>query len=84
VADAVAGAAPGTTTLVEVGGLLSEPPDAARRVRVQDERARAAIAALERNGIAPGEIGVEALPPGFEGEPAAALLDKRMVVVVHY
>ena len=78
VADAVAGAAPQTTTLVEIGGLLDEPPDAERRVRVQDARARAAVAALERQGIAPGEIGVEALPPGFEGEPTDALLDKRM------
>ena len=51
---------------------------------MQDARARAAVAALERQGIAPGEIGVKALPPGFEGEPTDALLDKRMLVVVHY
>lgn len=83
-ADAVAGAAPNTTTLIEIGGLLAEPPDPGRRVRVQSARARGAIAALERSGIAAADIGVEAVPPGFEAEPPASLLDKRMVVVVHY
>jgi hypothetical protein len=85
VADAVAGAAPQTITILEIGGLLGLPYDPERRMRLQDERARSLTAALERHGVAPADIGVEVVAAdGSEREPAQPLLSKRMVIVVHY
>lgn len=85
VADAVAGAAPRTVTVLEIGGLLLAPRDLERRMRIQAERGKTLTAALERHGVAPADIGVETvLADGSEREPARTLLEKRMVVVVHY
>ncbi len=85
VADAVAGAAPRTVTILEIGGLLGAPLDLERRLRLQDARAFALTAALERHGVPPENIGLEIKPAtGSESEPPLALLTKPMVVVVHY
>ena len=85
VADALAGAGPSGITLLEVGGLLNGPRDPERRMRLQDERGLALTAALERQGVAPAEIGVEALTAdGSLREPPQPLLAKKMIVVVHY
>jgi|SRR5271166_1390141 len=85
VADAVAGAAPRTVTMIEIGGLLEAPPDLERRLRLQENRARALTAALERHGVHPANIGVEVLAAtGADREPPPPLLTKPMVVVAHY
>ena len=85
VADAVAGAAPRTVTILEIGGLLGQPYDLERRMRLQDARAETLAAAVERHGVAPTEIGLEAVAAdGSEREPPAPLLSSRMVIVVHY
>ena len=84
VADAVAGAAPLTVTILEIGALAGLPFDLERRLRIQDERARNLAAALERHGVVPADIGLEAVPAdGSEREPPP-LLARRMVVVIHY
>ena len=59
VADAVAGAAPRTVTILEIGGLLEAPRDPERRLRLQDARALALTAALERHGVPPENIGLD-------------------------
>ena len=85
VADVVAGAAPRTNTILEIGGLLDAPLNLERRLRLQDERARALIAALERHGVPPANIGVEVKPAtGATAEPPPPQLGEPMVVVVHY
>jgi hypothetical protein len=85
VADAVAGTAPGAVTILEIGGLLEAPRDPERRLRLQEARARALTAALERHGVSPATIGVELAPAdGAEREPPPPLVAKPMVVVVHY
>jgi len=85
VADAVAGAAPRTNTVLEIGGLLEAPLNLERRLRLQGDRARALIAALERHGVPPASIGVEVKPAtGASSEPPAPLLGQPMVVIVHY
>lgn len=85
VADAVAGAAPQTVTVIEIGGVLSLPSDPVRRMRILDERARAVTAELERGGAAPADIGVEirAVAQGAEREPSGPLLGRRFAIVVH-
>jgi hypothetical protein len=85
VADALAGAAPRTVTILEIGGLLDAPLDPERRLPLQGRRAPALTAALERHGVPPAAIGVEVVPAdGSEREPPPALLSKPIVVVVHY
>jgi len=85
VADAVAGAAPRTNTILEIGGLLDAPRNLERRLRLQDERARALISALERHGVPPAAVGVEVKPAtGASSEPPPLLLGEPMVVLVHY
>jgi hypothetical protein len=85
VSDAVAGAAPRIVTILEVGGLLGAPLDLERRLRLQDARALALTAALERHGVDPADIGVEVLPAtGSMREPPPPLLATPMLVVVHY
>ena len=84
VADAVAGAAPGGVTMIEIGGLLETPRDPEWRLRLQEARAVALTAALERHGVPPETIGLETRPAtGAMSEPPP-LLAKPMVVVVHY
>src|SRR5271165_2063656 len=51
VADAVAGAAPLTVTVIEIGGVLGLPSDPDQRMRILDGRARTVAAELERRGI---------------------------------
>jgi hypothetical protein len=81
-ADSVAGAAPYTITIYEVGALETAPFDPLRRIRTQDERSQALVAELERRGVSPASVTVEAravdapTPLGQSSEP--------MVVVVHY
>jgi hypothetical protein len=83
VADAVAGAAPRTITILEIGALLEAPLNLKRRLRLQEDRARALTAALERHGVPAPNIGVEVKPAtGATAEPP--LLTKPMVVLVHY
>src|SRR5271157_5503384 len=85
VADAVAGAAPRTVTVLEIGGLLEAPSNLERRLRLQEDRALALTAALERHGVAPESIGVEVKPAtGAASEPPPPLLTKPMIVLVHY
>jgi hypothetical protein len=85
VADVVAGAAPRTNTILEIGGLLDAPLDLDRRLRLQEGRARALIAALERRGVPPAAIGVEEKPAtGASTEPPPPLLGEPMVILVHY
>ncbi len=85
VADAVAGAAPRTVTLLEIGGLLDAPRDLDRRLRLQEDRARALTAALEWHGVPPEAIGVELKPAtGASSEPPPPLLAEPMVIVIHY
>ncbi len=85
VADATAGAAPRTVTVLEIGGLLDAPRDPERRLRLQVARGLALTAALERHGVALAAIGVEVLAAtGSAREPPPALLTKPMVVIVHY
>jgi hypothetical protein len=86
VADAVAGAAPRTVTIIEIGGVLGLPYDPARRMRILDQRAWVVTAELERDGIAASDIGLDrrAIAEGAEREPISPLLVKRVVIVVHY
>jgi hypothetical protein len=85
VADAVAGAAPRTVTILEIGGLLEAPLDLERRLRLQEDRARALTAALERHGVPAANIGVLVKPAtGASSEPPPPLTAKPMVVLVHY
>jgi hypothetical protein len=85
IADAVAGAAPLTITRIEIGGLLGAPSDPEQRTRLQVKRAGAAVAALERSGIAAEAVGLEATPAeDIQREPSASSLEKRFDVVVHY
>jgi hypothetical protein len=82
VADSVAGAAPNTITILEIGGLATAPRDPAERIRVQDERARTLTGALERRGVAPENIAIETLAVDAAEplwQPA-----KPMVIVVRY
>ncbi len=85
VADAVAGAAPHTVTIVEIGGVLGLPADPVRRLRILDDRARTVMGELERNGVAAADIGVDfrASAEWANREPWGPLLAKRMVIVVH-
>ena len=85
VADAVAGAAPLTVTLIEIGGVAGLPADPARRQRILEERVWTVTAELERDGIAAADIGVDvrATAEGTDREPPGPLLAKRMVIVVH-
>ena len=81
VADAVAGAALRTVTILEIGGLLGAPLNLERRLSLQDARALALTAALERHGVDPAAIGVEVLAAdGSEREPPPPLLAKPMVI----
>jgi hypothetical protein len=85
VADAVAGAAPHTVTVIDIGGVLELPPDPDRRMRILDGRARTVAAELERHGVTPADIGVEvrAAAEGTEREPTGPLLAKRFAIIVH-
>jgi hypothetical protein len=60
VADSVAGAAPNTITILEIGALETAGSDPLERIRIQEERARNLTAALERRSVAPANIAVEA------------------------
>jgi len=60
VADSVAGAAPNTITILNIGALATAPRELSQRLRVQGERARAVTAALTRRGVAPAAIAIEA------------------------
>ncbi len=85
VADAVAGAAPRTVTVIEIGALLEAPLNLERRLQLQGDRARALTAALERHGVPAPNIGVEVKPAtGATAEPPQPLLTKPMVILVHY
>lgn len=85
VADVVAGAAPLTVTLIEIGGVVGLPADPERRQRILEERVQTLTAELERDGIAAADIGldVRATAEGTDREPLGPLLAKRMVIVVH-
>ncbi len=85
VADAVAGAAPLTVTVIQIGGVLGLPSDPEQRIGILDARARAIAAELERHGAAPDDIGVDVRPlaEGTEREPQGLLLARRFVIVVH-
>jgi hypothetical protein len=85
VADAAAGAAPLTVTVIEIGGVLGLPSDPDRRIRILDGRARTVAAELERHGVAPADVGLEvrAAAEGTEREPPGPLLAKRFAIVVH-
>jgi hypothetical protein len=61
VADSVAGAAPNTITILNVGALETAPRGLSERLRTQGERARAVMAALMCHGVAPANIAIETL-----------------------
>lgn len=85
VSDVVAGAAPRTNTIVEIGALLEAPRELDRRLRLQEDRARALMAALEWHGVPAKNIGVELKPAtGADAEPPPPLLKLPMVILVHY
>jgi hypothetical protein len=85
VSDVVAGAAPRTNSIIEIGGLLDAPWNPDRRLRLQEDRARALTAALERRGVPPEAIGVEVEPAtGSSSEPPPLLLAEPMAIVVRY
>ena len=85
VADAVAGPAPRTVTILEIGGLLTTPLDLERRKRLQEARAQTLTAELEHHGVAAAGIGIEAVAAdGSEREPAWPQLARRTVIMVHY
>jgi hypothetical protein len=85
VADVVAGAAPRTNTIIEIGGLLEAPRNLDRRLKLQEDRARSVMAALEWHGVPPAAIGVEVKPAtGASSEPPPPLLGEPMVILVHY
>ncbi len=88
-ADSVAGAAPNTITFLEIGALEGAPSDPSARVRLQEERARTLTGALERDGVDPATIAIEARPlsvpdpiygPAYVGKPPAA----PMTVIYRY
>ena len=82
VGDAVAGEAPATITILEIGALRGLPYDPNRRLSIQEARARTLANALERHGMAPADIALETRPAdGSEREPQVL---KPMVIVVHY
>src|SRR5271166_6822070 len=60
VADAIAGAAPRTVTLLQIGALTNLADDPGHRALVQDERAASLISALEACGVGPADIGIVA------------------------
>jgi hypothetical protein len=89
VADSVAGAAPNTITFLEIGALESAPSDPSQRLKVQEERARTLSEALERRGVGPATIAIEARPvevpdpiygPAYIGKPPAA----PMTIIYRY
>src|SRR5208283_3183569 len=82
VADSVAGAAPNTITILQLGALGTAPRDPSKRIRTQEERARALTAALERRGVAPANIAIETLAADAS-EPLWPP-SKPMVVFVRY
>ncbi len=82
VSNSVAGAAPNTITLLNVGALETAPRNLSQRLRTQDERARTLTAALERRGVPPANIAVEAL--AADAPPPLWQPPKPMVVVVRY
>ena len=84
VADAIAGAAPHTVTLLQIGALTGLADDPGHRTLVQDERAASLISALEAYGVGPADIGIVAAADGSESELPQPLLAKRMIVFVHY
>ncbi len=81
--DAVAGAAPNTTTVLEIGSLGTAPLEREARTRVQSARARALTEALERRGVAPKKIAVE-WKAAYAPEPFPPPASKPMVVIVYY
>jgi hypothetical protein len=85
IADAVAGAAPRTVTVIEIGGVLSLPSDPVARRQILERRVWSAAAELERDGVAAADIGVEtrAVAEGAEREPSGALLARRFVIIAH-
>jgi hypothetical protein len=82
ISDSVAGAAPNTITILNIGALGTAPRDRAGRLQTQDERAQTVTAALKRHGVAPANIAVEALA----ADAPAPLWQPRkpMVVVIRY
>ena len=86
VADAAAGAAPQTVTLIDVNQRAEVDGDAERRARILDWRVANVQRELLRNGIAPVAIGE--WPGAGQGAvqtyPPAELQTKQMVVIAHY
>jgi hypothetical protein len=82
VSDAVAGAAPNTITVLNIGALGTAPSDPVERLWTQEERARALRAALERRSVAPANIVLEARAADAP-EPLWSA-SKPMVVIVRY
>ena len=79
VSDSVAGVAPNTITVLNIGALGTAPRDYLGRLRTQDERARTLMAALERRGVAPANIAVETLAADA---PAPLWWPRKPTVVV--
>ena len=82
-AEAIAGAAPHTVTFLQIGA-MNHRQDLGRRTQIQHEQADALILAVERGGVASGDIDVEVNPAEGSGSEPPRLCAKRMVVIVHY
>ena len=86
VADAAAGAAPQTVTLIDVNQRAKVAGDVERRARILNRRIETVAAELRRNGIAPEAIAEwpGAGPNGWQTFPPGELQTKQMVVIAHY
>jgi hypothetical protein len=86
VVDAAAGAAPQTVTLIDVNQRAEVAGDAERRARVLDRRVANVRRELQRNGIAPENVGERpgAGWGGVQTYPPGELQAKQMVVIAHY
>ncbi len=82
VSDSVAGAAPNTITILNIGALGTTPRDLSGRLRTQDKRAQTLMAALERRGVAPANIAVEAL--AADAQPPLWQPRTPMIVLIRY
>jgi hypothetical protein len=86
VADAAAGAAPQTVTLIDVNQRAEVGGDAERRARILDWRVANVQRELLRNGIA--QVAIGEWPGAGQGAvqtyPTAELQPKQMVVIAHY
>jgi hypothetical protein len=86
VADAAAGRAPQTVTLIDVNQRAEVTGDAYQRARILNRRVETVRAELQRNGISAAGVAEwpGAGPDGWQTFPPAELQTKPMVLIAHY